>query len=263
VASRLFPVLRFAVYGEHPQRAAIAASYLRFRVRWALSKRPLQRFSLLGTEVRFTDPLNFSYQLWTLFIEETYRGCEPPPATIVDCGCNIGMSILLFKSLWPQCNITGIEASPETFALLKENVKDLCGVTVVNKAVSNQYGVIPFYSGPNSLFNSTNALRGGARETLVEAAPLSEFITGSVDLLKIDIEGSEVAAFAELEASGKMPLIRQMFIEYHHQLPGEMHRLSSFLDRLERCGFHYELAASLPRRSGDFQDVLIRAKRKE
>jgi len=207
------------------------------------------------------DAPHFAFQLRELFIEEIYRGCEQPPATIVDCGSNIGMSILLFKSLWPQSSIIGIEASPETFALLKENVKDLCGVTVVNKAVGDQYGVIPFYSGPNSLLSSTNRLRGGGKETLVESAPLSQFITGSVDLLKIDVEGSEVAAFADLEASGKMPLIHQMFIEYHHHLPGEIHTLSSFLDRLERCGFDYEVAASLPRRSGDPQDVLIRAKR--
>lgn len=97
----------------------------------------------------------------------------------------------------------------------------------------------------------------------MEAVPLSGFITGFVDLLKIDIEGSEIAVFGELEASGKMPLIRRMFIEYHHHLPGEGQRLSSFLDRLERCGFDYELAASLPKRSGNFQDVVIRAKRNE
>jgi hypothetical protein len=79
--------------------------------------------------------------------------------------------------------------------------------------------------------------------------------------LKIDVEGSEIVAFAELEASGKMALIRRMFIEYHHHLPNETNRLSTFLDRLERSGFDYELAASMPRGSGDFQDVLIRAKR--
>src|SRR5438552_957163 len=89
------------------------------------------------------------------------------------------------------------------------------------------------------------------------------FIDDSIDLLKTDIEGSEIDAFAELEASGKMPLIRQMFIEYHHHLPGEMPGLSSFLGRLERCGFDYELAACLPSRSGSFQDIFIRAKRND
>src|SRR5450631_739528 len=132
VASALVPVLRFYVYGEHPKRVSIAAAYLRLYVRLAVSRRCLhatlpKRISLLGTEVHFADVGTFEFLFRELFIEETYCGFEQPPATIVDCGSNIGMSILLFKSLWPHSNITGIEASPETFAFLKENVKDLHG----------------------------------------------------------------------------------------------------------------------------------------
>jgi FkbM family methyltransferase len=171
------------------------------------------------------------------------------------------MSILLFKSLWPEAAITGIEASPKTFALLEQNVGCLPGVKVVNRVVSDTHGMTSFFSGANSLISSTKALRGGYDETTVEATPLSEFITSPVDLLKIDIEGSESAVFGELETSGKLRMVREMVVEYHHNLPGERHRLSLFLGRLERCGFDYELAASLPPRSGHFQDVLIRAKR--
>lgn len=262
-AARAFAsILRFAACSEHPKSAAIAAAYLRLRLRLILPGRPPQCITLLGTEFHFTDAPTFAFLLRELFIEDTYQGCEQPPATVVDCGCHIGMSILLFKNLWPDASITGIEASPETFALLKQNVKDRPGVTVINKAISDRHGVIPLYSGYNSVLASANSLRGGGKPNSVEAAPLSEFITGSVDLLKVDIEGSEEDAFAELEASGKMPLISQMFIEYHHHLVGEAHRLSTFLDRLERCGFDYELAAALPKRYGGFQDVLIRAKRK-
>ncbi|PYX06771.1 MAG: hypothetical protein DMG88_17400 [Acidobacteria bacterium] len=257
------PALSFAVRGSHPKRVAIAAAYLHLRLRLALSRRPLRRMSLLGTEVHFNDAHSFTFLFSELFFEEIYGGCEQPPATIIDCGSNIGMSILLFKSLWPKSKILGIEASPETFLLLKENVKTLHDVTIVNKAVSGRRGIVPFYSGPNSLLSSTNALRGGGTEISVEAVPLSDFIDDSIDLLKTDIEGSEIDAFAELEASGKMPLIRQMFIEYHHHLPGEMPGLSSFLGRLERCGFDYELAACLPSRSGSFQDIFIRAKRND
>ena len=265
LSSSVGRLLRFVLESEHPKRGQIAAAYLRLRVRDALSRRTERQprsFSLLGTRMHFGDARMFSFLFRELFIEESYRGCEQPPDTIVDCGSNIGMSILLFKSLWPKSRITGIEASPEMFRFLKENVKQLHGVTVMNKAVSYRRGQMAFYTNPSSLNSSTNALRSGGEEIFVEAAPLSDFIAGSVDLLKIDIEGSEMGAFAELEASGRLPLIRQMFIEYHHHLPGESHRLSSFLERLERGGFDYELAAALPRRSGGFQDVLIRAKRR-
>jgi len=58
-----------------------------------------------------------------------------------------------------------------------------------------------------------------------------------------------------------MPLIRRMIIEYHHHNPGEWHSLAAFLERLERCGFEYEVAAKLPARHGGMQDILIRARR--
>jgi len=261
LSTALVGILRFAIHGKHPKRRAILAAYLVLRLRMAIFRRPRQSFSLLGTEIHFDNAKTIGFLFRELFIDEVYGGCEQAPATIIDCGSNIGMSILLFKSLWPECKITGIEASPETFALLKQNVKELPGVTILHKAVSDHDGVISFFSGENSLLASTNALRGGVREIPVDAVRLSDLIAGSVDLMKIDIEGSESAVFAELEVSGKLPMIRQMFIEYHHRLPGETGGLASFLARLERCGFDYELASSLPRRSGDFQDVLIRAKR--
>jgi len=263
MASALVSLLRYTVCSEHPRRAAIAASYVCLFLRMALFRRPPQSILLLGTRIHFTNARAFRYVFRELFIEEVYGGCEQTPATIVDCGSNIGMSILAFKNSWPQSTILGIEASPETYAVLVENVKDLAGVTVVNKVISDRHGTVPFYTGPNPLLGSTNMRRAGGKESLVEGAPLSDFITGPVDLLKVDIEGSELVAFAELEASGKMPLIRQMFIEYHHHLPGETCRLSIFLDRLERCGFDYDLGAPMPERPGDCQNVMIRATRME
>ncbi len=223
------------------------------------NQKPPDHLSLLGIPIHFSDLGTFKYVFEEVFIHECYGGCPITPATILDCGSNIGMSIVYFKSLWPHARITGVEASPGTFALLQENVAGLKDVRILNKAVSDREGSIPFYTSPGLGVSSTNPLRGASEEVLVEAMPLSRLIEGEIDLLKIDIEGSEIAAFEELEASGKMPLIRFMFIEYHHHLPGESHALSTFLSRLERCGFNYETAAALPKRVGNFQDIVIRA----
>jgi FkbM family methyltransferase len=255
-------VLRFATTSKHRQRRKIALTYLLLRLRLGISKkmgRPTSCFSLLGTRIRFSDPGTLEYVFREVFIEECYAGCPIAPSTILDCGSNIGMSILYFKSCWPDAKITGVEASPYTFALLKENTAGLKDVLLINKAVGDKGGMISFYTVPGLGVSSTNPMRGGGIETTVETAPLSYFIDGPLDLLKIDIEGSETAAFEELEASGKMPLIGFMFIEYHHHLPDENHGLSSFLSRLERCGFDYETASFMPKSAGGFQDIIIRA----
>jgi FkbM family methyltransferase len=255
---------RFAAYGEHPRRNEILTDFIRIKLKkllYSATGRSPQTFFFLGREMVFASPDTFTFLVVELFIEETYKGFGPPPEVILDLGSNIGMSILLFKSLWPTCKILGVEASPETFALLQQNVRNLPDVKVVNRAVSDRSGELTFYSTPGSLIGSTNPARGGDKGTVVETVPLSEFITGPVDLLKIDIEGSEIPAFAELEASGKMRLIDRMLIEYHHHVQGESQGLAAFIERLERNGFEYDLSASLPRDVGGMQDVLIRAVR--
>jgi FkbM family methyltransferase len=218
---------------------------------------------LLGQTIHFNNADNFAFLYWETFLEGQYLDRSLRPRTIVDCGSNIGMSIVLFKSLWPDSRLLAVEAAPETFALLRENVQNLPGVTLIHKAVSDRSGKIAFYPSDNQLLGSTNASRGGPNLTEVDAIPLSELIKDQVDLLKIDIEGSEMTAFRDLESSGKLQMIQEMFIEYHHHLPGEKQQLAEFLSRLERSGFNYELASSLPLASGGFQDVFIRARRSD
>jgi FkbM family methyltransferase len=257
-------VLHFAIDGDHPKHAAIASAFFRFQSRFAICKilgQPLRSFSLLGHEMHFTDPGAFQFLLGELFIDGSYGGSHETPATILDCGSNIGMSILYFKSLWPDAKIVGVEASPETFALLQKNVRTLSDVSVLNVAVCDRHGTMSFYpSSPNSLTGSSNAIRSGGDAIVVESIPMSDLVDGPIDLLKMDIEGSETAAFTELESSGKMHLIREMFIEYHFHLPGETDCLTQFLDRLTRCGFEFELGASLPKVFGESHDMFIWAK---
>ncbi len=254
--------LKFAVGGKHPKRREIAWAYVLLKLRIAvshLSGKSLESASLLGHTIHFDDGTLFAFLFFETFLQGHYLSCSRKPRSIVDCGSNIGMSILLFKSLWPDSRLTGVEAAPATFALLEQNVRDMPGVTLMNKAVSDSHGTIALYQNHNNLLASTIAARGGADAIKVEAIPISELIEDQVDLLKIDIEGSEIAAFRELEESGRMGRVREMFIEYHHHLPGEKQELSEFLGRLERCGFTYELAATMPQTCGGFQDLFIHA----
>ena len=55
-------------------------------------------------------------------------------------------------------------------------------------------------------------------EIIVPSRALSSVITREVDLLKMDIEGAETAVILELAASGKLKLIKQIHLEYHHHI---------------------------------------------
>ena len=154
--------------------------------------------------------------------------------------------MLFFKRLYPKARIVAFEPDPTAFALLKKNVEinELADVQLNNLALSSEDGEIAFYRSANkfgSLMMSTFVGRQPGEPTRVLAKRLSPFITDPIDLLKMDIEGAERLVLPELSASGKLSLIKQMHIEYHHHIVPSDDRLSETLKLLEDNGFGYQL----------------------
>jgi hypothetical protein len=102
-----------------------------------------------------------------------------------------------------------------------------------------------------------------SREIRVKAGKLSRFIQAPVDLLKLDVEGSEFDVMIDLKNAGKISHISRMVIEYHHKIDGKRSCMSRFLSLLEEEGFEYQIDARCDRIStkSGFQDVLIGAYR--
>jgi len=98
---------------------------------------------------------------------------------------------------------------------------------------------VPFYfkvDHPGLLSQSTR------KETLtqfdvvsVETAMLSAYVTEPVDFLKMDIEGSEAQVMKDRSEKDKLPLVREMVLEYHHHLTPEEDKLGIFLSSLKRA----------------------------
>jgi FkbM family methyltransferase len=204
-----------------------------------------------------------------IFIElEYFFVTGKPRPFILDCGSNIGMSIVFFKSLYPDSVIAGFEPSSDSFTLLRKNIQanNLRDVTVHPFAVGEVAGRVSFYKGEQAgaVFASTDPRRTSAREDTVEQVRLSGFIDREVDFLKLDVEGAEMGVIAELQASGRIRNIAQMVIEYHHHIDKKKDDFSRLLAMLEGAGFGYQVGARLPRTRDreQFQDILVYAYRK-
>ena len=121
--------------------------------------------------------------------------------TIVDLGANIGLSTLYLKVKFPNAIIVAVEPDPDNFSMLKKNVAQLPGVHCVNKAIwhsSQMLGLFDTGGGAYSyLVKEESSEEKAAVPAMTMNELMAEFQLSSIDLLKIDIEGSEKELFAE------------------------------------------------------------------
>lgn len=244
----------------------IRRTYIRMFV-FGGGDRTAGRANIAGYKVDYLSRSALWYSFQEIFVDNDYlfeTSSDRP--VILDCGSNIGLSILYFKLLYPNATVTAFEPEPSAFRCLERNVRQnrFQGVHVNRLALSDQEGEVELYFDPDeagSLRASTIEERMQAEKLMVESARLSRFVEGDIDFLKMDVEGAELAILHDLESSGKLRHIKKMVIEYHHHIASDQNTMSILLSILERAGFGYQIEASRarPRRPGKFQDILVYA----
>lgn len=244
----------------------LAGTYIRLQLGRIFAKRRRKGvLRLFNYTLTYFDYLTALSLFEEIFVNQDYffRSDTDSPV-IIDCGSNIGMSVLFFKHAYPQCSIIAFEPDKVTFEVLKDNIarNHFQNVIVFNKALYSSDGTLNFYSDPGeagSLMMSLNPQRISGKSQLVETERLSKYIESTVDLLKLDVEGAEGAVVKEIAQSGKLKFVRQMVVEYHHHLEDTQDSLSSLLGLLEANGFGYQIAAQFrrPFESRKFQDILV------
>lgn len=171
-----------------------------------------------------------------------YFETDSPTPRIIDAGAHIGLATLYFKKVYPQAHITAIEPNPDNVKLLEQNIWEnaLEQVEVMPVALATRTGQHAFYRdlSPARWF-STGGFRPGAwnrtqqsEETTVTARPLAAFLTQSVDLLKMDIEGAEQEIL--VSARDYLHLVKQLLVEFH---PGMGQNLEDLVKFLQDQGF--------------------------
>jgi FkbM family methyltransferase len=202
--------------------------------------------------VNYLDPGAFAYNFEEVFFEEEYFfQADSDTPVIVDCGSNIGLATLYFKTVYPKAKIIAIEAHPTTFAALESNVKDnnLSDVETLNVAAvgGDEKEISLMFSRPGDLRSTRiREMHGGEelQEIKVPAIRLSTILPESVDLLKMDIEGSEDEVIDEI--AGKLGQIKNVILEYHFT-PGRGRKsLGEFISLLEGAGFSCRMKSANP-----------------
>lgn len=176
-----------------------------------------------------------------IFIKQEYlvAGLGDKPF-IIDCGANIGIATLFFKSLYPNASILCFEPDDISVKYLNKNVErnKLSNIVVEPKALSDSEGSVIFSGGGTT--GSSVHIQDKNERTSVSCVQLSRYIDRTIDLLKIDVEGAESKIFMDLEKSGKFKLIKNIIFEYHYTHTNQNH-LGEVLVMLERHNFSVEI----------------------
>ena len=197
----------------------------------------------LNYSVRIADGPSFYISYKDIFAQRIYYfESQRQDPFILDCGSNIGMSVLYFKHIYPRARVIAFEPDALIFPYLRENIdrNGLDNVELARAAVAEREGVLVLLSdgtcGSRLAEYAPATISNDLERCAVPCVRLRDYLNERIDFLKMNIEGAEWRVL--LDCDGALKHVRQMVVEYHH-LPGLPRTLHMLLELLHRNGFEY------------------------
>jgi len=200
---------------------------------------------LLGPTLLLTDVATFLPTYKEIFEHEIYKfRADSEFPKILDCGANIGLSVIYFKSLYPQSRIVAFEPDPKLGEVLAANLESfkIQDVEVINKAVWSVNTTLEFFSEGSDSGRLSESIEGASRLS-VETIRLAEFLHETVDFLKMDIEGAETEVLSDV--NDMLCNVKNIFIEYH-SFSSKPQTLTHLLGILDQAGFRLHIQNPYP-----------------
>ena len=158
--------------------------------------------------------------------------------TMMDCGANIGLFSLFFKD---AKKIIAVEPHPDSYQRLAHNFKKN-GVNglIFNVAVSSSEGNTTLVVDQDALVFTKVGDRGSIT---VKAKMIDQIVSENnldrVDLLKLDVEGHELAALMGARDSLCKKIVKRIYVEFNND-----QALQDLDLRLEPLGYQRKFAAN-------------------
>jgi FkbM family methyltransferase len=199
---------------------------------------------IFGRPFDVADSASFISTFRQIFEDQIYRfSARNQQPYILDCGANIGLSVVYFKQLYSQSTIVAFEPDKEIFDILSRNVRNFGydDVELVNRAVWNCATDLNFTS--DGADGGRLSVVSDKPDHVVKSIRLKDYLNRKVDLLKLDIEGAETVVLTD--CAGQLSNVDALFVEYHSfdKQPQTLHTLLSIL---AQSGFRIHIQAPMP-----------------
>ncbi len=194
-----------------------------------------------GKRLYVPDSAGFMGCYQEIFVEEVYRFPNTSPSPfIIDCGSNIGVSVIWFKQNYPQAKVIAFEPDKEIFNALKQNVErfGFTDIELNNKAIWISNDELSFVSEGGLSGKISDTGSNASNIIRVRAQRLKDYLNRPVDFLKIDIEGAEYEVLKDCKEELKN--VKYLFVEYH-SAENQDQKLDEILQILTSAGLRYHI----------------------
>lgn len=209
---------RFSILKKHLSFKEAVSFYFKMKTgNWS-------NFKLNGLKHGFSirnNPYDFATLEEVLLKKEYDVDLSFEPQTIIDGGANIGLTSIFFANKYPTAQIVSIEPESANFEMLRKNTQYYPNISLLNTGIWNHkadLAIVDTGKG-NDSFAVKELLRPapGSMTAISIADIMEEKKWKSIDILKLDIEGSEKNVF-EKNYESWLPYVKVLIIELHDRM---------------------------------------------
>jgi FkbM family methyltransferase len=161
------------------------------------------------------------------------------PDVIIDAGAHIGLFSVVMKNRFPTAKIFCVEPDKDNCAMLRKNLTHYNNIEIVNAGLWSSDSMLnvedKYRQGHSALVVEEDAAKGDIPALTMDSL-MKNYGISRVDILKIDIEGSEEMLFLK-NYEQWLPKVRMIIIELHDWLKPGCSR--PFFEAVQKTFTHY------------------------
>ena len=201
-----------------------------------------------------------------VYFRELFVAATPPEGTVLEAGAHLGvMTLVAARATGPSGRVYTFEPNPEVLPILRRNVADngyADSVTIIDRGVSAEAATHTFFISGGGETSSLHNPGTASHSVTITTVPADDYFLddATFDVIKLDIEGNEVAAIRGMEKLIRRSLDKvTLFAECNPTMLQQAGTTpEDLILALETCGLNVKWIDDVERRVRPLDDDMFR-----